>query len=144
MSAAALLDRLDKVKATAPDRWIARCPAHEDKGPSLSIREVDDKTLVYCFAGCDALDVVHAVGLELTDLFDTPPRCSYVNNGEKRGKRRQFRIPARDLLLLISHESTVVALLAADFLKRQALTEADWSRLAEAVERIGRARTHVR
>ena len=39
MSAAArLLDRLTGVKQTAPGRWIAKCPAHEDRSPSLSIR----------------------------------------------------------------------------------------------------------
>ncbi|TFH47119.1 MAG: hypothetical protein E4H01_08830, partial [Lysobacterales bacterium] len=34
--------------------WIARCPAHDDIKPSLSIRETEDgKILVYCHAGCD-------------------------------------------------------------------------------------------
>jgi len=31
-----LLARLDGVKRTGPDRWIARCPAHDDKRPSLA------------------------------------------------------------------------------------------------------------
>ena len=137
-----ILDRLDKVKQTAPDKWIARCPAHEDKGPSLSIRDAGDKLLLHCFAGCDALDIVHAVGLELTDLFEAPlSKTQYCVFGSSR---KRSRIPARDLLLLISHEATVVALLAADFLKHQTFTEADWSRLGQAVERIGRARNHAR
>ena len=38
--------------------WIARCPAHDDHNPSLSIREVDGKTLFHCFAGCEQLDVL--------------------------------------------------------------------------------------
>jgi putative DNA primase/helicase len=34
--------------------WIARCPAHDDREPSLSIRDADDgKVLVRCHAGCD-------------------------------------------------------------------------------------------
>ena len=33
---------------------MARCPAHDDRKPSLSIRDADDgKVLVRCHAGCD-------------------------------------------------------------------------------------------
>ena len=49
---------------------MACCPAHEDKSPSLAIKENHDgRILVKCFAGCGAADVVHAVGLTLSDLF---------------------------------------------------------------------------
>ena len=34
--------------------WMARCPAHDDRTPSLSIRDAGDgKVLVRCHAGCD-------------------------------------------------------------------------------------------
>ena len=33
--------------------WTARCPAHDDRTPSLSIRDADNKVLVRCHAGCD-------------------------------------------------------------------------------------------
>ena len=33
--------------------WMARCPAHDDREPSLSIRDSDNKVLVRCHAGCD-------------------------------------------------------------------------------------------
>jgi DNA primase len=47
MSAEALLAHLDKVRRTGAGRWIARCPAHDDKSPSLAIRELDDgRTLI--------------------------------------------------------------------------------------------------
>ena len=73
MSAAPrLLDRLSKVKQTGQDRWVACCPAHGDKSPSLSVREVEDRLLIHCFAGCAVHDVLGAVGLELRDLFDAP------------------------------------------------------------------------
>lgn len=50
--------------------WQARCPAHEDRTPSLTISEGDDgRTLVHCHAGCTAEDIVAAVGLTLRDLF---------------------------------------------------------------------------
>ena len=40
-------------------RWMARCPAHEDRKPSLSISSGrDGKVLVRCHAGCDQRDVI--------------------------------------------------------------------------------------
>jgi len=54
MNVDTLLNRLDGVRRTGPSRWIARCPAHDDHKPSLSIRHADDgKVLVHCHAGCD-------------------------------------------------------------------------------------------
>jgi putative DNA primase/helicase len=39
--------------------WMARCPAHDDREPSLSIRDADDgKELVRCHAGCDQQRVI--------------------------------------------------------------------------------------
>jgi len=51
-------------------KFTARCPAHEDRSPSLSVTEgVDRRTLVYCHAGCSVADVVAAIGLTMSDLF---------------------------------------------------------------------------
>jgi putative DNA primase/helicase len=42
--------------------WTARCPAHNDRTPSLSIRDVNDgKVLVRCHAGCDQELVIAAL-----------------------------------------------------------------------------------
>ncbi len=44
------------------DIWMARCPAHDDRTPSLSIRDADRcKVLVRCHAGCDQKCVVAAL-----------------------------------------------------------------------------------
>ena len=68
-----LLSRLDGVRPAGHGRWIARCPAHADRRPSLSIREGDSgAVLAYCFAGCEVASIADAIGLELSDLF--PPR----------------------------------------------------------------------
>ena len=48
--------------------WVARCPAHDDREPSLSIREADGKVLVRCHAGCDQRNVIEA--LKERDLWD--------------------------------------------------------------------------
>lgn len=83
MSADSLISLLDKVKSTGKSRWQARCPAHPDKGPSLSIREMDDgRVLVHCFAGCSVHEIVQAVGLELSDLFPLESRATQKANAD--------------------------------------------------------------
>jgi putative DNA primase/helicase len=41
--------------------WVARCPAHDDREPSLSLRDADDKVLVRCHAGCEQRAVIAAL-----------------------------------------------------------------------------------
>ena len=65
-----ILAQLDKVRSAGRDQWMACCPAHEDRNPSLSIKVGNDgRVLINCFAGCTALDILHSMGLELTDLY---------------------------------------------------------------------------
>ncbi len=65
-----LLAVLDKVRNRGDSSWMACCPAHNDKNPSLSIKETKDgDVLLHCFAGCGVDDVVAALGLEMSDLF---------------------------------------------------------------------------
>jgi hypothetical protein len=137
MNAAALLDRLTGVRQSAPGRWLARCPAHEDRAPSLSIRELDDgRILLNDFGGCSTGDVLAALGLAMSDLF--PQRLP-----EHRYSASHSRIPAADLLEVISRETSVVAMIAADLLERRPVSELDWKRLAQAAARIGVARDHA-
>lgn len=125
-----LLSRLDKVKRTGPGTWLARCPAHEDRGPSLSIRETDDgRILVHCFAGCEPHDVLSAVGLTLGDLFS---QGAVTQHG--RPERRPF--PAADVLRAVAFEALVVSAAAVALLAGQPFGEADRARLILAASRI--------
>jgi len=63
-----ILQRLSGVRRRGGG-WIARCPAHEDRNPSLSIHEVDGTILLHCFAGCRFKEVVAAMGLTERDFF---------------------------------------------------------------------------
>lgn len=55
-------------------RWMAKCPAHPDRSPSLSIATGrDGKVLVRCFAGCELSAVLQNAGLTIDDLFPGPP-----------------------------------------------------------------------
>jgi hypothetical protein len=50
--------------------WKARCPAHVDHTPSLSIDEgADGRALIHCHAGCDIGAVLAACGMSERDLF---------------------------------------------------------------------------
>lgn len=61
-----------RTRQAGPGRVMAQCPAHDDRNPSLSVRESSDRTLlVYCFAGCTTAEVVAALGLRMGDLFAT-------------------------------------------------------------------------
>ena len=63
MTADELVARLEGARERGPGRWSARCPSHDDKSPSLSVREGDEGTvLLHCFAGCSALDICGAIG----------------------------------------------------------------------------------
>lgn len=121
------LSRLDKVRQTGPDSWMACCPAHEDKSASLSIRHADDKTLIHCFAGCSVHEVVSAIGLEICDLF--PPR-------ESHGKPERRPFPAMDALRGIAFEALVVSAAASALLAGHPFTQVDRERLSLAAARI--------
>lgn len=133
MSAAKLLERLEGVRATGTDRWLAKCPAHEDRSPSLSIRETDDgMVLLKCFAGCGAADVVAAVGLELRDLFPERP-------AEHRRKPSRAWLDARDVLTCIALECEVIAIAASDLERGQTFAPEDADRISQAAGRVRNA-----
>lgn len=56
------------------DRVQAKCPCHDDKNASLTIsyNSKEEKTMLYCHAGCNTKDIVESVGLKMSDLFDKP------------------------------------------------------------------------
>lgn len=64
-----LLSSLDQVKQTAPHKWVACCPAHADKNPSLAIKDDDGAVLFHCFGGCDSTEVLAAAGLKWGDIL---------------------------------------------------------------------------
>lgn len=64
-----LLNRLDGLRRSG-DGWIAKCPAHEDQKPSLSVGiGKDRRILLHCQAGCSTEAITRALGLTVKDLF---------------------------------------------------------------------------
>jgi hypothetical protein len=140
----AVLPKLDGLRKTAADRWIAKCPAHEDRHPSLSIKACEDGTLLMkCRSRqCDLRDIVHAIGLELRDLFArrvTDRRRAYEHElapWQFEGRSRKDKLPVSDALQLIRLEMYVVLICANDMVRGVEITVQDLDRLGEAVCRI--------
>lgn len=131
MTAETLLARLDQVRQTGADRWLACCPAHEDRHPSLNIRELPDgRVLVHCFTGCDIGAILAAVGLEFSDLF--PPRS--VTETFLPAERRRFH--AADVLVALEQEILVVTCAAGEIQRRGYLTDSELDRMGLASDRI--------
>ncbi|MCP4708058.1 MAG: DUF927 domain-containing protein, partial [Planctomycetes bacterium] len=65
-----VLDKLEGVKPAGQNKWQAKCPAHDDRSPSLSIAIGDDgRILLYCHAGCNNEEICTALSIEQKDLF---------------------------------------------------------------------------
>lgn len=63
-----VLPKLEGVRHSGGS-WSARCPAHEDRNPSLSITTGKEHPVVFnCHAGCDREDILAAIGLTWADL----------------------------------------------------------------------------
>ena len=125
------LSRLEKVKRTGKGSWLACCPAHADKSPSLSVGVGDDgRILIRCFAECGAHAVVGALGLELADLFP-----------EKAIEHAPvMRFPAHDVLAAIADELMIVEVIACDLERGLPVNQDDYDRLHLAISRITAAK----
>lgn len=118
--------------------WTACCPAHDDNGPSLAIRELDDgRILIHCFAGCETESVLGVLGMNMTDLF--PPdekRRDYPVAGKPPMKPAFF---ATDLMRVIAFEALVVQIVAFDIANGKPVSAETRGRMLLACERIDEA-----
>ena len=133
MTAETLLSRLDHVRETGAGRWVARCSAHEDRRPSLSIRElVDGRVLLHCFAGCGARALLEAVRLDFGALFPDKLLGDHI-------PRKRHPFSAIDALRCIAFEALLTATAATTLARGESLDERDRARLWIAVGRINTA-----
>lgn len=65
----AFLSRLERVRPNGGG-FLARCPAHEDAEPSLSVSLGQRGVVFHCFAGCSPDDVVTKAGATWSELFN--------------------------------------------------------------------------
>lgn len=92
----AVLAAVERATGAAPTRagegWSARCPAHDDDTPSLSISAGrGGKTLLHCHAGCAYADVIAALdmprGPAAQGPAPTPPKPGPLPAGERTAYR---------------------------------------------------------
>lgn len=134
MSAETLLSRLDGVKRNGVGRWMAKCPAHEDRSASLSVRETEDgRVLLHDFGGCSTDAVLSSLGLEMAALFPERPEFAEPRT------RSAPRIPAADILRAVAHEVHVAACAASELAAGRPLSPEDLDCLSLCVRRLSAA-----
>lgn len=90
----ALRDNGATIRETRPGQAQAQCPAHDDTAPSLSVTGIEGQALVHCHAGCQAVDVLAALGLAMRDLYDTRRGADYrYDNGRTVHRKLDKQFP---------------------------------------------------
>ncbi len=95
---AALRERGHEPKPSGSE-FICRCPAHDDRNPSLSFKEGSEgQVLLHCHTGCSVEDVCRALGLSMADLFPSNGSSKATQeNGYKDAKQGERRARAAQL-----------------------------------------------
>lgn len=136
MSVDKLLNGLQKLKRTGNSSWMACCPAHDDRSPSLSIKDNGDgKVMLRCFAGCETIDVLGAIGLDWDDVMpprQQPERIQTV-------KPVKHTIYATDAIEIIRKEAQIIVMAALDITKGVKINEPEMERIKTAMTRINTA-----
>jgi hypothetical protein len=109
-----ILARLKSVRRSGKG-WTAQCPAHEDKRNSLSVNHRDGKWLLKCHAGCSLDEMIAAIGVTTSELFD-------ARDGKSASHPRNNRATAQPEGLTLEQYAGAKAL-PVDFLKECGLSD---------------------
>jgi len=123
------LTALDKVKKTGYNKWIACCPVHNDKTPSLAVRMVDgDRLLFHCFGcGANGIEICKALNISPDELF--PPKLESY-------KRERVPFPADQILTALAHEASIVTAASYAIANGEKLSPGDVMRIETARDRL--------
>ena len=123
-----VLSKLNKVKRFG-NRYSACCPVHDDNSPSMSIREAEDRILIYCHAcGANGLAVVQALGISVSAIFDKPVFKEHGQHKLLNDKRE-----LDECIIAIAHEA----------IKRgERIGHKDYRAIKEALSRREQRRKH--
>lgn len=144
----AFLARLSGVRATGNGKWLACCPSHDDRSPSLSIKLGNNGgILVHCFAGCSVDAILAAIGLTMADLFPDPPaRPQYhgIDGYDRYAARKAIpRFSRYEMFPKLVFESTILAVAIGDLLNGLSLDDAALARVQQAIDTITAVRMEV-
>ena len=121
------LSRLNGVKARGNGKWIAKCPAHADKSPSFAVSQANDgKILIKCWAGCEASEILAAMGLKWSDLSPT-----------KYDKKSDFpSFNTYEMFPLLVQEALILFQANKELINGNLLSEADFKRTQQAAKTV--------
>lgn len=136
MSIETILNKLHKVRSRGGGKWMACCPVHNDKTPSVSIKDDNGMILMKCW-GCGAtgVDICEAVGVSAAELFPPSDYSNYSHDDYERSAKHRSYFPADQVLDALQTETLVVYMIADDILKN-GITEPVKERLLQSVSRI--------
>jgi len=82
-------------------QFSARCPAHDDNSPSLSITGTPNgNVLLYCHAGCSTPEIIDKLGLTFNDLFAVDTSRTQPTERDGSQYKGEYRYHDRDGTLL--------------------------------------------
>ena len=116
-------------------RWMGHCVAHgSQKHRDLSIRDTGDRILLHDFAGCPLDNILAALGLRISDLFDDAPLPHASHRVPKPKKPTRLQLAFQAELTALDHR------VKADWIFRAAakldavlLTDNDRNRALDAL-----------
>ena len=138
------LSKLEKVKRRGGGKYMASCPCHKDRSPSLSIKDDNGTILMRCFSQeCTPHDICAAIGFDMRDLFPPSDYSNFSPDDYKPESKKRSYFSADQMLAALQDE-TLVAFLIADEMTKTTIDAATKARLVLAVSRIQAAKNYMR
>jgi len=81
---------------------MACCPCHDDKTPSLSIKEIDNKVLLKCFAGCEYKDLAKALNISYSNDKESFDALEYIS------EKKNIPISYLESLGIVSNKNELI------------------------------------
>lgn len=132
MSLELILEKLDGVHKKGSGQYVALCPAHNDKHPSLAIAEKENGVvLIHCFAGCSAYDILQQLGLNPADLY---PQNAHAEAHGHGPVKRTFN--ARTVLTALAGEALTICQFSQLMASGTPLSDEQHARLVLASQRF--------
>ena len=136
MSIQTILSKLHKVRSRGGGKWMACCPVHHDKTPSVSIKDDNGTILMKCWGcGASGVDICAAIGEDVSELFPETDYSNYSHSDYERSAKHRSYFPAEQVLEALQTETLVVYMIAKDIIEN-GITEPVKERLMQSVIRI--------
>lgn len=122
-----VLGRLQKVRERKPGEWMACCPVHDDRTPSLSIRDSGRIPDLYCF-GCGAKKDAILPALDMHPLDFYPSKTE----GSRSYKPASRKLDGRTAKSILRHRLLMAAAAIHDISEGRQPSPEELEELSEA------------